>query len=132
MAEARRAISLMRLPALENQSLSEALADTANKLAEGTNLKIEINVVRQINTLPYRTQANLLIIGRELLMNALSHGKPSRVQLSAETDQHAFKLVVQDDGIGFDPDKIATPQEGHIGLKLPFASESRTYAPQCF
>ena len=116
MAEARRAISLMRLPALENQSLSEALTDITNKLVEGTDLQIEVIVVRQIIHLPYRSQGNLLIIGRELLINALAHGNPSRVRISPETDQNAFRLTVEDDGIGFDPEKIATSEEGHIGL----------------
>jgi len=116
MAEARRAISLMRLPALEGHLLSEALKDAGKNVVEGTGIHVSIKVDRQADTLPYQTQANLFIIGRELLTNAVTHGNPRTVRLSLTNDKQSFQLTVEDDGIGFDPSQAPTAAEGHLGL----------------
>jgi signal transduction histidine kinase/ligand-binding sensor domain-containing protein len=115
-AEARRAISLMRLPALEGHLLSEALKTAGKNAAEGTGIHVSIDVDSLADTLPYQTQANLFIIGRELLTNAVAHGNPRTVKLSLTCDQQAFQLIVEDDGVGFDPSHASSVAEGHLGL----------------
>lgn len=58
----------------------------------------------------------LLCIIRELVINAVRHGKATQVDIRGETTATALKIIVQDNGCGFDPNDRPGPAEGHFGL----------------
>ena len=53
---------------------------------------------------------------RETLRNVVSHSGAARVGVSLRTDNGDLVIVVEDDGVGFDP-ALGAP-EGHFGLRL--------------
>ena len=59
----------------------------------------------------------ILQMTRELVVNAIRHGKARHVCVSGGIDQHCIFLSVNDDGIGFDPENRPSVSEGHFGLK---------------
>ena len=115
MKEARHSITLMRLPALETQTLSQALAEIGKQTVEGMGPRFSLEIDPKADTLPYAVQANLYFIARELIRNAATHARASRIDLGLTCDEKSFCLQVHDDGVGFDPEN-AKPQPGHIGL----------------
>jgi signal transduction histidine kinase len=115
MKEARHAISLLRLPALENQMLSDALAEMATQVTRGLSPHISTHIESGANGLPYTIQASLYVIARELVSNAATHANASRIQLRLECPEKSFRLVVEDNGQGF-PSTEILPEAGHIGL----------------
>ena len=58
----------------------------------------------------------LLCIIRELVINAVRHGKATQVDIRGETTATALKIIVRDNGRGFDPNDRPGPAEGHFGL----------------
>ena len=54
---------------------------------------------------------------REAISNALRHGRPSRVSVVWQRDPEGSVLVVQDDGVGFDPGSIAASGRGLGNLR---------------
>lgn len=58
----------------------------------------------------------LLCIIRELVINAVRHGKATQVDIRGETTATALKINVRDNGRGFDPNDRPGPAEGHFGL----------------
>ena len=54
-------------------------------------------------------------IAQEALTNIAKHGHASRVDMLLETHDHSARLVIEDDGVGFDPGDGETAQRG-IGL----------------
>ena len=115
MKEARHAISLLRLPALENQMLSDALAEMATQVTKGLSPHFSTHIESEANALPYTIQASLYVIARELVSNAATHANASRIELRLECPEKSFRLVVEDNGQGFPSGEIA-PEAGHIGL----------------
>jgi signal transduction histidine kinase len=55
-------------------------------------------------------------IAQEALHNALRHGSPQRVRVQLSTSDHGLRLVVTDDGRGFDPDDLSARARRRLGL----------------
>jgi signal transduction histidine kinase len=58
---------------------------------------------------------NLLRIGQEAVANALKHAHARVIELEVIFETARVRLVVRDDGPGFDP--AAPPTDGHFGLQ---------------
>jgi signal transduction histidine kinase len=58
----------------------------------------------------------LLLVGREALRNAVTHGHPSRILVRVEFRALDVELVVKDNGVGFDPEHVPSDNEGHFGI----------------
>jgi signal transduction histidine kinase len=112
--EARRTLMSMRLPALENRSLPEALADIGSKLSQGS-AAFHLTVKGRARLLGYNEEANLFLIGREAITNAVNHANARRIQTQLEYTVSCIRMTVKDDGDGFDL-STATPREDHWGL----------------
>jgi signal transduction histidine kinase len=96
--EARRAISV--LSAARPQSLASAVAQTAEDLGARLDLAVRLDLRDDIE-IPGEVTENLLRILREAMTNAAKHGASRQVTVRLE---HAdgVRLVVEDDGCGFD------------------------------
>jgi signal transduction histidine kinase/ligand-binding sensor domain-containing protein len=116
LQEARRTISSMRLPALENNTLPEALSAIAAQLTEGASIEFDLEVKGRVQQLPYEQQANVYLIGREAIANAVNHARASRIAAVLVYSDKELRLAVQDDGMGFDP-QSGTSKEDHWGMR---------------
>ncbi|WP_354686124.1 type IV pili methyl-accepting chemotaxis transducer N-terminal domain-containing protein [Cupriavidus necator] len=62
-------------------------------------------------------QLQVLFILQEALSNVRKHAMAAHVAVALRHGRE-FRLVVQDDGEGFDPDELATRADAHIGLNI--------------
>ncbi len=62
-------------------------------------------------------QLQVLFILQEALSNVRKHALAAHVAVALSHGRD-FRLVVQDDGEGFDPDELATRADAHIGLSI--------------
>jgi signal transduction histidine kinase len=97
--EARRAITV--LSASQPQSLSCAVAQTAEDLGERLELAVHLDLAEDLE-IPGDVTENLLRILREAMTNAAQHGASRQVRVKLERAD-GLRLVVEDDGCGFDP-----------------------------
>ncbi len=61
-------------------------------------------------------ESHLLRIGQEATGNAVRHGEAKSIQLRLRYEQDSLRLIVEDDGKGFELDAAALGQTGHFGL----------------
>ena len=115
LQEARHAMLAMRLPALEHSTLPEALSNIARRLTDGTHILFHLDVRGRVRTLPYDAQANLYLIGREAISNSVNHAKPSRIDAGLTYSSTELRLMVRDDGEGFDL-AVAAAKHDHWGM----------------
>lgn len=67
---------------------------------------------------PGPVQVVLYRIAQEALSNILKHADADEVVVSLDQDGVGVSLVVQDDGVGFDPEVMANrPLPGHLGMR---------------
>jgi len=114
--EARRSVWNLRSQALEETSLNEALKRLGEHLTQGSKTDFELKVEGQPRGLPTDVENNLLRIGQEAITNAVRHASASRISLSLSYLADQVRLVVRDDGKGFDPSRVGPSANGGFGL----------------
>ena len=99
--EARRAITVLSVA--EPQSLDNAISQTVEDLGSRLGLAWELRLADDVHV-PGEVTENLLRIVREAITNAANHGASEHVRVSLEQSGQ-LRLVIEDDGCGFDPDR---------------------------
>ena len=64
-----------------------------------------------------RTAHAILCIIRELVANAIRHGKANALRIDGELQGDGLLFSVADNGCGFAPDAAAGANEGHFGIE---------------
>ena len=105
----------LRNRTFEEKDLSEAIRRTVLPLSENADVAVRFNVPRE--QLSDMTVNTILKIIRELVVNAIRHGKAGSVRIAGEMDDGGISFSVRDDGCGFDPDAAPGPGQGHFGLQ---------------
>ena len=115
LAEMRALIFQLRPPALSEQGLVGALQQhvTALSRREGLTMNFEINgeerFARGAEQAIYR-------IAQEALNNVVKHAGACHVAITLDLEPEQVRLVVRDDGAGFDLDLLELSLGRHLGL----------------
>ena len=109
--EARRAITVLSVS--QPQSLDDAISQTVEDLGSRLGVAWDLQLADDIHV-PGEVTENLLRIVREAITNAANHGASEHVRVSLERCEE-LRLVIEDDGCGFDADR--QPGAGGFGLQ---------------
>lgn len=106
---------------LRSQTIDEPDTTTAVRRAlkphiKGVELILDIDGIRR-RKLSDSTMHALLQIIRELTVNAIRHGRATRVTVRGVKKDGRLVLSVEDDGRGFDPKTAPGLDDGHFGLQ---------------
>jgi len=113
--ELRRCLWDLRAHAIENPDLTAAINETIRPVIGAAQVSVRFNVPRAY--LSDSTAHALLCITRELVSNAMRHGKAGRIRVAGEYRNEHVRFSVSDDGAGFDPASQPGPSQGHFGLQ---------------
>jgi two-component system, NarL family, sensor histidine kinase UhpB len=114
-----RAIAMeLRPPQLDQLGLEEALGWLADRQAGVTGLEIRCKVSGLDKRPPPSLEGACYRIAQEALNNATRHASASNVSIGVESDGRLLKLVVRDNGVGFDEDaaRKRVLKSGSMGL----------------
>ncbi|MBU8785313.1 MULTISPECIES: ATP-binding protein [Bacillus] len=96
----------LRPQLLYDLGLVKALSKLAAQHQESSSIRIRLNTERFSKVLDLDTQLNLYRIVQELLSNAVKHSKAHEVLVMLVCIKEKVVLHYEDDGIGFDQDKL--------------------------
>ena len=113
--ELRNCLWDLRNQTLEDPDIGNAIRKTLEHRLGNVQLEVRFDVPR--TRLPDSTAHAVLMIVRELVSNAIRHGHASRVSVIGKLEGELLRIVVQDNGFGFDPDHCPGLAEGHFGLQ---------------
>jgi signal transduction histidine kinase len=117
LAEARRSVRALRPQALEQGSLSQALAHLVELMTGVTAVQTEFRLQGQPRPLAPDVEDNLLRIGQEALTNAFKHAQASHIQVELAFEPEQVCLSVEDNGLGFNPAALIDHGFGLAGLR---------------
>jgi len=100
--ETRSAITGLRPSVLDDLGLGPGLESLARQLS---GLTVQLDVAGE--RLPPHMEVALYRIAQEALQNVIKHADATRVRLTLGRVPEGVRLVVEDDGRGFDPDNLA-------------------------
>lgn len=113
LEEGRRSVLDLRAAPLEGRTLAEALDALAAESTSDT-LTVTLHTVGAAQPVPSGMSVGLYRIAQEALANVRQHARATQVTIQLENTAAHIRLVVEDNGRGFDPDAIPA---GHFGLQ---------------
>jgi signal transduction histidine kinase len=113
LSEARRSVWALRPQALEQLPLIEALRQEIEKFTRDSGVKANFSTSGKRQALHADMENTLLRICQESLANVKKHAKASKVEVKLSFKGKIVRLIVHDNGIGFDS---SVPAEGSFGL----------------
>lgn len=104
---------------LVGPNFGEAIRRYLNDFSNQSGIAVEVErLVHVCRPDCPEVELDILRILQEALVNARRHGQAKRIRVSLHSDIHQDLLIVQDDGLGFDPATASGEQDGHFGLAL--------------
>lgn len=101
--EARRAIQALRASVLDRQDLTDAVGREVDQFASTNDIPCRYQVDAGSMDVPPDTAQHILRIVQESLNNVARHARATEVEVRLERKDEEIRVVVRDDGIGFDP-----------------------------
>jgi ligand-binding sensor domain-containing protein/signal transduction histidine kinase len=114
LVEARHSVWDLRSPRLEDWDLRGALESLAEEVRATGTMETGFRFEGIPRALPDNVKRHLLRIAQEAVSNTLKHAHARRVEITLSMEARALRLVVSDDGCGFDPETVASG--AHFGL----------------
>jgi signal transduction histidine kinase len=112
--EARSAIAQMRSNSVRDTGLGPALSKAVERFKDRTGLDVELAIDGDAARFGDERADVIFRMTEEVLRNIERHARASRVRISLQVaDRTHLSLLIEDDGIGFDP-KVS--RAGHFGL----------------
>jgi signal transduction histidine kinase len=112
LTEARRSVRALRPEQLEDASLPEALDELTRTWSEGSGVAARLDTTGTAVRAGADVEAAVFRAAQESLSNVAKHARAGRVQLTLSYAGDTLLLDVADDGIGFDPQAVATAVDG--------------------
>ncbi|HZY64569.1 MAG TPA: GAF domain-containing sensor histidine kinase [Rubrobacteraceae bacterium] len=116
LEEARRSVLDLRAAPLEGRPLAEALRALVNGWGSEHGINARFKAVNANRPLPSRTEVALYRICQEALSNVARHAEAGHVTVRLVATPERIRLVVEDDGRGFDAPNVAGDRYGLTGM----------------
>jgi two-component system NarL family sensor kinase len=116
LEETRRSVHDLRAAPLEGRTLPEALAALAAEWSAEGDTTASFELVGESRPLPVRIETGLYRMAQEALANVRRHAAARHVTLRLETVPRSVRLLIEDDGQGFDPEQVRAGSYGLMGL----------------
>jgi two-component system nitrate/nitrite sensor histidine kinase NarX len=117
-SELRHLIAHFRSPGL-NQGLIPGVEELANRFRRETGMHIFLQNKWGQARFPADTEMQILRIVQESLNNVRKHSKAQTARVMLGTDGNSdYRVLVEDDGVGFDRPIMEGPPGEHIGLTI--------------
>lgn len=102
--EARRVIQALRASSLESGDLIQALRQEAEGFEASNGIPCRFDVDADALVVPAERAQEVLRIVQECMSNAARHARASHVEVVMRASEGELRVVVSDDGVGFNPD----------------------------
>ncbi len=120
---------------LDDLGLLPTLRWYVNRYTKRLNIEVEIEAMSLEERLPPQVETALYRVVQEALTNVARHAQANRVSVRLERKESTVTVFVEDDGRGFDVEKIAGPHPpergaGLLGIRERVASLGGTFSIQ--
>lgn len=118
MESVRRLGHELRPPALDDLGLKVALEDLANRMSEQMGIPVEFSTAEFRKRVDPAVELVLYRVAQEALTNTWKHARATRVRGGICRDDEGVRLIIEDNGIGFDANAPTTSDGRGIGMGL--------------
>lgn len=112
--EMRALLLELRPVELSGRPLADGLRTFLSEVQVRHGIETSLSAKDADMPLPPAVEDGLFRIAQEAVANAVRHAGAARLQIALEVETHRVRLMITDDGTGFDPSQ--DPPDGHFGL----------------
>jgi two-component system NarL family sensor kinase len=116
LEEARRSVLDLRAAPLEGRTLPEALQSLLDDVSQRETITATLEISGDSRPLSSRLEMALYRAAQEAITNIVRHAHATSVEMEIVYAPDEVRLVLSDNGVGFDPDTIPGGRYGLIGL----------------
>jgi signal transduction histidine kinase len=117
LAYARRSVNVLR-PNISSGGLARSLRDVVDSVRRHFVGSLNLSVSGDPALLDTPVESALVGIAREALTNAIKHGGAARIDVDLDfAEGGSVRVVVADDGIGFDADAVRPDAYGLVSMQ---------------
>lgn len=113
LEETRRSVLDLRAVQLQGRTLPDALRELLSSFDASDSLKTRCEVMNSGPPLPPRISVGLYRMAQEAVNNVKKHARAESLTIQLTVVPQSVELIIEDDGVGFDPSHIP---DGHFGL----------------
>jgi signal transduction histidine kinase len=118
LEETRRSLKALRASPLDDLGLAQAIKTMVEDTAVRANLALELSIVDKIPVLSPDVEQCIYRVAQEAITNVVNHANAKTLTVKLESVEGKTTLVVHDDGVGFDVEKVnKSSQFGLIGMQ---------------
>jgi len=114
MLDMRLLIFELHPPILQKEGMVVALKTRLESVEARSGIRTEYQVINE-RELPLAIEAELYRIAQEALTNVVKHSQADSVNVTLYYGKNRFKMKVQDNGVGFDVEKV--DEGGGMGIR---------------
>ena len=118
LAEIHRVIYDLRPSVLDDLGLASAVRWTAERQLKPLGITFRCEIEGLDERLPLEVETAVFRVVQEALTNVVRHAKAETVLVQMARENGRLSIEVEDDGEGFDPATVATPESSGRGLGL--------------
>jgi hypothetical protein len=115
--QARNALWNLRQSHADSGYLHATLRDIAAHATATYSIPVDVCCPSKHYQLPASSAHEIIMIVREAVINAGTHGSPQKIVITARILSRRFSIEVADDGIGFDVAATSTTATDHYGIR---------------
>lgn len=116
VADARNAVWNLRQSELSSDLIEQAIRNISAQAMESFNVPVTVSCRSGIPRLRADMVHEILMVVREAVTNAGSHGRPNSISISIQRVDQRLLFRIVDDGIGFNVDAALLSAEDHYGI----------------
>lgn len=117
LQEVRRIIYDLRPMALDDLGLFPTIKKHIKTMSEHHGIEIKFNIFGDERRLESNYEVAIFRLVQEALQNAIKHAESTVIRITIEILSGKIKLLIRDDGIGFDQEKEKEHSFGLIGMR---------------
>jgi signal transduction histidine kinase len=128
LQDVRRLAVELRPKVLDDFGLVPALERLTASFAEQTGLEVDLEATAISERLPSEVETAIYRVVQESLTNVVKHSHAHRVSMLVTRADGRIKVVIEDDGTGFDPSAARDDGIGLIGMRERIGLLNGTFA----
>ena len=118
LEQTRRMAHNLRPGLLDELGFTKAVRAMLQKVAQASGIRVAVDLADVDALVPREFELNLFRITQEALNNILKHAHASEVKVTLAKESAGLRLVVEDNGHGFDPDQLESISPGRWNFGL--------------
>jgi PAS domain S-box-containing protein len=127
----RDVMANLRPPMLDDYGLLSALHWYGAEFAHKTGISVEVQGQEVVPRLAAPVELALFRIVQEAMANVAKHAQASGLVLTEAADNGTVRLVIADNGVGFDQERLGQPEGRHLWGLMTMSERAAAVGGRC-